>query len=169
MIRLVFLILLAIPFAELFLFIRVQQNLARLYDPASALLLIVASLFASFAFGKWVIRSYGLKHLAEARDTLRSGSLPADGLLDSLLIVAGGVAFMVPGYISDVFGLLLLLPPVRLFLRWAVKAWLVKGLAAGAFRVYTAGTARPQQAYDNGRSTLSDQASDVIDVAAKDV
>ena len=114
MIRLILLVLLSIPFVELYLFIKVQQVLSRLYDPGSALLLILASLFVAFAFGKWVIRSYGLKHLAEARDTLRGGSLPADGLLDSLLLVAAGVAFMVPGYLSDALGLLLLLPPVRL-------------------------------------------------------
>jgi UPF0716 protein FxsA len=169
-IRLFFLLLLVVPFLEIYTFVKVQQSLSRLYDPGSALLLILASLFAAFVCGKWVIRSYGLKQLTEARDALRTGRVPGDSLLDSLLIVLAGVCLMVPGYLSDAFGLFLLLPFIRVSLRWLLKGWLVRGLAAGHFHVYTAGQRPPaQRAYERGRSTLSDQASDVIDVPARDV
>jgi len=39
--------------------------------------------------------------------------LPADEMLDGLFLLLAGILMVFPGFVSDVFGVLLLLPPVR--------------------------------------------------------
>ena len=56
-------------------------------------------------------------------------------MLDGALIVIGGVLMMVPGFITDVMGLLFMLPPSRVLMRGLLLRNLQSRLLAGAFRV----------------------------------
>jgi UPF0716 protein FxsA len=50
-------------------------------------------------------------------DGIATGRPPARDVLDGALVLIGGVLFILPGFVSDVFGALLLLPPSRAGLR----------------------------------------------------
>jgi len=76
---------------------------------------ILLSLVAAIG-GIWILRRQGLSVLFQLRDTLERGEMPLPQLIDgSLLLVAGGL-LLLPGLVSDLFGFLLLVPPIRAFL-----------------------------------------------------
>jgi UPF0716 protein FxsA len=75
-------------------------------------LLILASLV-----GAALLRREGTRTLAAFREALRTRRPPHRELIDGMLIAAAGVFIVVPGFISDVLGLLLLLPPTRALVR----------------------------------------------------
>lgn len=99
------LLLLLFPVLELYVFFRV--GLAIGFFPA--LLLIIAG----SALGVLVLRVAGLATALRARESLRSGQLPAEDMLNGAMIAAGGLLLLLPGFISDLVGVLLLLPPTR--------------------------------------------------------
>ena len=74
--------------------------------------------------GSMIVRHQGLKLVGEIRNTMGRGQLPGLKLADAMLISIAGMLIAVPGYFTDLVGLLLLLPPLRtaiygLFLRAA--------------------------------------------------
>jgi UPF0716 protein FxsA len=60
-------------------------------------------------------------------------------MLEGLLMLAGAVALIVPGYITDFFGLFLLIPWTRRLLIKRMDRWLGRQAQGGTIRVYRAG------------------------------
>lgn len=58
--------------------------------------------------------------LAEA---MRSGEMPAGALADATLVLIGGILLVLPGFLTDIVGLLLLLPFTRPFIRSGIAWW----------------------------------------------
>ncbi|MFN2479235.1 MAG: FxsA family protein [Pseudonocardiaceae bacterium] len=75
-------------------------------------LLIVTSLV-----GAALLRREGARTLRAFVEALRARRAPHRELFDGVLITAAGVLIVVPGFVSDVLGLLLLLPPIRALVR----------------------------------------------------
>jgi UPF0716 protein FxsA len=97
-------------------------------------LLLVFSLL-----GVWLTKRAGLGVLARARKQLNDGEVPADHVIDGLLVCVGGLMLIVPGFVSDAFGLLILFPPTRALVRNRVKKrWQVRVVTYGTQRVYGA-------------------------------
>lgn len=74
----------------------------------------------------------GLLVRAEGRHTIRKiqrdvarGGLPADELLDGGLLIAAGVSLLTPGLVTDLLGVLLVVPVTRWPVRGALKRWLI--------------------------------------------
>lgn len=103
--RALLLLLLLFPVLELYVFFRV--GLAIGFFPA--LLLIIAG----SALGVLVLRVAGLATALRARESLRSGQLPAEELLNGAVVAAGGLLLVVPGFLSDLVGALCLFPVTR--------------------------------------------------------
>lgn len=73
--------------------------------------------------GTWLLRSEGRRTVREMTEAARARRAPTRGLGDGVIIAASGILIMLPGLISDVVGLLGLLPPVRsLVRRWLQRA-----------------------------------------------
>jgi len=107
--------LLALPFLELAAFVAVAGRIGFL--PALALMLAT-----SFA-GTLVLRHAGGNHIARIRVALDDGgvtALHADSA--GTLTLLAGILLLIPGFITDVVGLLLLLAP----LRRALGGWLTR-------------------------------------------
>ena len=69
--------------------------------------------------GAWLARLQGLAVLLRIRESLAQGFMPAEELLDGLLIFLAGMALLAPGLLTDLAGLLILLPMTRtLFKIW---------------------------------------------------
>ena len=99
------LLFLIFPVLELFVFVKVSAAIG--FFPA--LLLIIAS----SALGVLVMRVAGLATALRARESLQRGELPAEEMFQGLLLAVGGGLLLVPGFITDVLGLICLLPFTR--------------------------------------------------------
>lgn len=64
-------------------------------------------------------------------EALRAGKAPTREVLDGVLIVTGAILLIVPGFISDVFGILLLLPPTRAGVRAVILRWVQSNIVVG--------------------------------------
>jgi UPF0716 protein FxsA len=74
---------------------------------AFALLIVVS------AFGPFFVRRVGVGVLAHTRERLERGEVPTRELFDGLVVLIGGLMILVPGFIGDALGLLLMIGPVR--------------------------------------------------------
>jgi UPF0716 protein FxsA len=81
----------------------------------------IALLLAGAFVGSWLARREGGKAMRAFVSTAQSGRNPEKELTDGMLVALGGVLIMIPGFVSDVVGLLLMLPPSRAVAR---KLWL---------------------------------------------
>ena len=71
------------------------------------------------SFGSWLVKREGLGTWRRAQAQMRAGEIPAAEAVDGALIAGAGLLLIVPGFVTDVIGLLLLLPP----LRWPARRW----------------------------------------------
>ncbi len=130
--RVFFLLFLVFPLLELFVLIRVGSSIGAL---TTLLLVLVGGVF-----GVMCMRLAGLTTALKVRERMAQGEVPNSDMLNGLLmVVAGGLLFL-PGFISDVVGLVLLLPITRKLL--------IKRIA---FHM-TQSAAQSQQYYQQSRS-----------------
>ena len=99
------LLLICWPLLELFVAFEVSQLIGVTYT--------VLLILLSVPVGMWAVRSQGRAVWQRLADGIAIGRPPARAVLDGALVLIGGVLFILPGFISDVFGALLLLPPSR--------------------------------------------------------
>lgn len=72
--------------------------------------------------GALLARYQGLQTMLKVRESLGRGEMPAEELLDALLILLAGIVLLTPGFLTDLAGLLILIPTTRLvFKRWLRK------------------------------------------------
>jgi len=109
-----------IPILEFTVLIEVGRRIGTLYT-----LILV---FGAGIAGAILARMEGLRILGRIQEDLRAGMMPAEPLLDGLLVLVAAVLLVTPGFLSDVAGLLLLFPPARypikLFLRRQIRQWI---------------------------------------------
>ena len=98
-------VFLLVPIVELYVLIQVGSAIGAL-DTVGLLLLVSL-------VGAWIVKHQGAGAWRRIRDELAMGQLPGASLVDGALIFAAGVLLLVPGFVTDVLGLLLLVPPVR--------------------------------------------------------
>jgi UPF0716 protein FxsA len=109
MVGLLFLLFVMVPLVELYVLVSVAGVIGLL--PALAMLLAVSFL------GVWLVKREGVGVLGRMQDTLARGEMPATEMVDGGLLVVAGVMCLVPGFVTDAMGLLLILPPIRAFVR----------------------------------------------------
>ena len=93
------------PFIELALLIQVGSAIGVL----PTLLLVIGTAI----LGSILLRVAGLATAWRAREKLARGELPEQEMLEGLLIAVGGGLLLLPGFISDIFGVLCLIPFTR--------------------------------------------------------
>jgi UPF0716 protein FxsA len=108
----------AVPIAELAVIIQVGQAIGVWWT--------IAILVADSVLGSVLMRSQGRAAWRRFNAALREGRAPAREVADGVLIIFGGALLLTPGFLTDIFGLLFLLPPTRavirrLFLRQAMR------------------------------------------------
>jgi UPF0716 protein FxsA len=103
------LLFLVVPFVEIFVLIQVGHVLGAL--PTVALLVAVS------VVGAWLVKREGLHTLRRAQEQIRMGQVPGQELVDGVLILFAGVLLLTPGFLTDVLGVIILLPPVRTAMR----------------------------------------------------
>jgi UPF0716 protein FxsA len=99
----------AIPIAELAVIIQVGQAIGVWWT--------IAILVADSVLGSMLMRSQGRAVWRRFNATLQAGRTPAREVADGVLVIFGGALLLTPGFITDIFGLLFLLPPTRAVIR----------------------------------------------------
>ncbi|HEY2604365.1 MAG TPA: FxsA family protein [Thermoleophilaceae bacterium] len=107
-------IFIALPIAEIYVIIQVGEAIG----PLATVLLLAAD----SVIGSLLLRSQGRRVWARFRDTLARGDVPHREVIDGVLVIFGGAFLITPGFITDVIGALLLMPPTRTLIRhWLVR------------------------------------------------
>lgn len=118
-----FLLFTLIPAIEIFLFIQIGAVIGGI----NTFILVLLTGFC----GAWLARMQGIQTLLKVRENLDAGILPAEELLDAVIIFAAGVVLLTPGFLTDILGLLLLLPGTRFYfkryLRIKFDQWVEQG------------------------------------------
>jgi UPF0716 protein FxsA len=106
---LLLIVFIGVPIAEIYVIIQVGQAIGALPT--------IAILIADSVLGSWLLRSQGRAAWRRFNQAVAERRPPAREVVDGVLIVFGGALLITPGFISDAFGLLLLLPPTRAVIR----------------------------------------------------
>jgi UPF0716 protein FxsA len=97
------------PLAEIFVALEVARAIGVLWT--------VLLLLAGWPLGAWALRSEGRAAWRRLSEAVALGRPPGREVLDGALVLAGGALLMVPGFVTDVIGLILLLAPSRALMR----------------------------------------------------
>jgi UPF0716 protein FxsA len=98
-----------VPLVELFVLLQVGQAIGVLNTIG---LLVLMSIL-----GGWLMKREGLGVVRRVQAAVNAGRVPGTELVDGFLILLGGALMLTPGFLSDVLGILLLVPPVRAVVR----------------------------------------------------
>jgi len=112
-----------VPIVELAVIIVVGGEIGVLPTIALLLLGMVAGVALLMYQGRTAWRRFNA--------ALAAGKAPTREVLDGFLILVGAILLIVPGFVSDVFGIFLLLPPTRAGVRAVILRWVQSNIVVG--------------------------------------
>ncbi len=136
--------LIIVPIVEIAIFVAVAEWIG--FWPALAGVLLMSLIGAA------IMRRQGFSLLAEIRMTIGQGKMPARALADAMLVGTAGVLMVLPGYFTDLLGLLLLVPPLR---HWQCYALLRAAAIASGRRHRDPGYDRAARGWSSSITTSS--------------
>jgi UPF0716 protein FxsA len=145
------LLFIVVPIVELYVIIQVGGLIG--IWPTLALLLLDAIL------GSMLLRHQGRGAWRRFNEALAAGRFPGKEVVDGLLIVVGGTLLLAPGFVTDIVGLVFLIPPTRALVRALLKRFTIGRVAvvglggggpfgAGPFGRGGSDAGRPNRDYD---------------------
>jgi UPF0716 protein FxsA len=123
---LLILLFIAVPIAELAVIIQVGQAIGVWWT--------IAILVADSILGSMLMRSQGRAVWRRFNATLQSGRAPAREVADGVLVIFGGALLLTPGFLTDILGLTLLIPPSRAVVRRVLVRRFAARMIASATR-----------------------------------
>lgn len=84
----------------------------------------IGMIFLTGIAGAYLARSQGFNLINRIQADLNRGRIPAEEMLDGVMILAGGLLLLTPGFCTDLFGFCLLTPVTRQFFQVWLKKWL---------------------------------------------
>lgn len=118
---------LVVPIVEIYVIVQVGQEIGALPTVA---LLVVESLI-----GAWLVRREGGRAWAALRTAVTSGQLPSRELADAALVLIGGTLLLTPGFVTDVFGFLFVLPLTRPVARRLLAGFVARRATVAVSRI----------------------------------
>ena len=98
-----------VPLAELYVILKVGDAIGPLWT--------IALLAADSVLGSLLLRAQGRAVWRRFNETMASGRVPHREVIDGVLVIFGGAFLITPGFLTDIVGLVLLLPPTRAVVR----------------------------------------------------
>ncbi|RDH45392.1 FxsA family protein [Zooshikella ganghwensis] len=120
--RVLLLLFIVVPVVEMLVLIKVGSWIGAF--PTVGLVLLTA------VIGLNLLRQQGFSTLMRARSKLQTGELPAQEMLEGIVLAVGGALLLTPGFVTDAFGFCCLLPVTR-------RAMIAAVLRSGKFMAYT--------------------------------
>ncbi len=106
-------LLLVVPIAEMATFVWVGSRIGI----GPTLLLVVLGVVV----GLWLVRRQGFATAGRVQAMIVRGESPAQGMLEGMALLVAGMLFVLPGFLTDIAAMLLLIPPLR---RWIIRLYL---------------------------------------------
>ena len=140
-----------VPLAELYVIFKVGDLIG--------ILPTLAILVADSLLGSMLLRSQGRAVWRRFNETMRAGRVPHREVIDGVLVIFGGAFLITPGFLTDVVGVLLLLPPTRAAFRRLVARRLERRTVVAAGQYASGRTrVRPEAGWDvEGTATERDE------------
>ena len=153
------LLFIVVPIAELYVLWQIGG--------AIGILPTIALLIADSILGAALMRSQGRAAWLRLQTALGEGRVPGREVIDGALVIFGGALLLTPGFLTDVLGLALLLPPARAVIRKLLLRRFAGRLVASA----TSGARTRRFAFGTGpgRPRAGAMDDDVVDSSATDV
>ena len=130
------LLFIVVPVAELYVIIKVGE--------AIGLLPTLVLLIADALLGSMLLRQQGRAAWVRFNRALAENRLPHKEVFDGVLIILGGALLLTPGFITDIFGLIFLIPPTRALVRAVASRTVRRRMALGGANIWTMGRGTPR-------------------------
>jgi UPF0716 protein FxsA len=124
---LLILLFIVIPIAELYVILKVGDLIG--------ILPTIALLVADSLLGSWLLKSQGRTVWRRFQATMQAGRVPHREVFDGVLVIFGGAFLITPGFLTDIVGLTLLLPPTRSVIRRFLVRRLGRRVVVGGGRM----------------------------------
>jgi UPF0716 protein FxsA len=131
---LLFALFIVVPLVEIYVIIQVGQTIGPWW---TILLLVLDSIL-----GSWLIKREGSRAFRALREAVGTARMPARELADGALILVGGTLMLTPGFVTDAFGILMILPVTRPLFRRALTRVVASRLVVAPLGPTTPGAAR---------------------------
>lgn len=118
-----FIAFVVVPLVEIYALIQVGQVIGAWW---TVLLLVLDSII-----GAWLVRREGGRAWRALTTALQTGRMPTQELADAGLILVGGTLMLTPGFVTDAFGILLILPLTRPLARRLLARLVAQRLLTG--------------------------------------
>ncbi len=126
-------IFILVPIAELYVIIKVGE--------AIGLVPTLVLLLADALLGSLLLRYQGRAAWIRFNRALAEGRVPHKEVFDGVLVIMGGALLLTPGFLTDIVGLIFLIPPTRAVIRAMSSRFVRRRLALGG-AVWSFGTSR---------------------------
>jgi UPF0716 protein FxsA len=113
-----------VPLVELYVILKVGDAIGALWT--------ILLLAADSVLGTLLLRSQGRAVWMRFNKALADGKMPHREVMDGVLVIFGGALLITPGFITDIVGLSLLIPPTRAVIRRLVARRLGRRGIVGA-------------------------------------
>jgi len=154
-----FLLFVVIPFVDLVLLLRVGSLVG--FWPTIAFTIAMGML------GAWLAKREGLRVWRAWRQALAELRTPDEGIIDGVLVIAGGALLITPGLITDFAGFLLLVPFTRRLAARLVRRAVDRRIASGRLQVMSTTTFTQFDDFQEGDAHPSDNA--VVDTTGESI
>lgn len=115
-----FLIFTLLPVAELAILIKVGAIIGTL----NTVLLVIGTALS----GAFLVRMEGVNVIYRFQQNLRDGVFPSEEIFDGALLLVAGAVLVTPGFMTDILGLLLVLPPSRAIIKELIRRYVDKNI-----------------------------------------
>lgn len=105
---LLILLFLVAPIAEIYVLITAGQMFGALP--------VIGACVATAIIGGFLLRLQGIKALGKAQNSIHEGKVPVESVIDAVLLLVSVPFLMTPGFLTDIVGFALLVPPVRMMI-----------------------------------------------------
>ncbi len=149
------LLFVVLPLVDLFLLLEIGTWLG---SPATVALTVLTGVV-----GAWLVRREGRRVWLAWRNAINGMTVPEHGLVEAALVLLGGVLLVTPGVMTDVVGIVFILPWSRRWIARHVRAAIDRRLAHEALRVAVLGRAPPTRATEPHRAETVETEGKVVE------
>lgn len=163
---LILIVFVVVPVVELWLILQVADLLGGGETGAGLTILL---LIADSLLGAALVRSQGRAVWRQFTRAIDERRMPAREIVDGGFVIVGGVLLLTPGFLSDILGVLMLVPPTRrLFGGWVIG--LLSRRVRLAFKIVDTGLqnfprSRQPRRWDHEAEDVAERASETATAA----
>ena len=114
-----------IPVTELYILIEVGKKIGSLTT--------IGVIILTGIIGAYLVKGQGFMILKKIQNDLNEGIMPGDSLIQGVIILAGGILLLTPGFVTDIVGFIFLIPVSRNIVKKYLLKWLKGKIKEGNF------------------------------------